>query len=590
MNIRTQAIGLVFILSAAFIGFTFFDVSATQVRGIRVIEELSHRSGKLGAYKALIIGINEYADPKIPDLDNAVNDATKIAGLLKTKYGFQFQMLLNERATKKAIYKALRKLVKTSKAADSVLIYFAGHGDLDRTYDDGWWIPADARAGEPVTYFENVQIQKAMRSLKSRHVLLISDSCFSGTLFGKSRDMPPVIDDKYYLSLYNEKSRWGITSGNRTPVSDAGSGGHSVFAYHLIKALSQNAKPFLSTQEVYTDIAPIISNNSEQTPLCRPIRGTGDQGGEFIFIAAGKRQVPPKAEPEPLSTQPKTDPSLELAFWQSIRNSQDPDMFRAYLDEYPDGKFTRLAQLKIGKLILAKPAADDATPRVSEMSQPDTFAPSEAPEKVSATAKLYVVTTPAQARVRILNIQPKFRQGIELEPGHYHIEVSTTGYKTHYEWIQIRHSEPKHMTVALAKKSKTRAYPPTVQDQTPTPSGIESASMDRTSASDHLPAHVVEYVNQIRSGNDLQIRRAAKGILRSKLTHSAIMEAAREELLKGYLIKVRDRYHIDAMAYLCRILGSSGNPRYKATLQQVAQSGTHRKLRKYASKNATFLP
>ena len=142
--------------------------------------------------------------------------------------------------------------------------------------------------------------------MKARHVLLISDSCYSGTLFGQARAMPQVIDDKYYLNLYNEKSRWGMTSGNKTPVSDRGTGNHSVFAYQLLKELRKSEKPYISTQEIYTRIAPIVSNNSEQTPLCRPIRNTGDQGGEFIFVASSgravsmKKSISVKAEPAQL--------------------------------------------------------------------------------------------------------------------------------------------------------------------------------------------------------------------------------------------------------------------------------------------------
>jgi hypothetical protein len=209
-----------------------------------------------------------------------------MAELLRERYGFQVKLLLNQKATKEAIYHALRNLASSSKPDDSVLIYYAGHGDLDRTYDDGWWIPADAKGGNSVTYLDNGQVQKSMRSMKARHVLLISDSCYSGTLFGQTRAMPKVIDDKYYLNLYNEKSRWGMTSGNKTPVSDKGTGDHSVFAYQLLKELRKNEKPYISTQEIYTRIAPIVGNNSEQTPLCRPIRNTGDHGGEFIFVAS----------------------------------------------------------------------------------------------------------------------------------------------------------------------------------------------------------------------------------------------------------------------------------------------------------------
>jgi hypothetical protein len=266
--------------------FALAGLSTGAERGIRVkrINDLSHESGKLGEYKALIIGINDYKGAKVPDLETPINDATALAKILKEKYGFKVQLLLDRDATREAIYRGLRRLAASTKSNDSVLIYFAGHGDLDRTYDDGWWIPADAIGGNPLTYLDNVQVQKAMRSMKARHVLLISDSCYSGTLFGKARSMPPVIDDKYYLSLYSEKSRWGMTSGNKTPVSDQGTGGHSVFAYQLLKELEESDKPFLSTQEIYTRIAPVIANNSEQTPLCRPILNTGHHGGVFFFV------------------------------------------------------------------------------------------------------------------------------------------------------------------------------------------------------------------------------------------------------------------------------------------------------------------
>ena len=108
---------------------------------IKNINELSHKNGKLGKYKALIIGINDYESSVIPDLETPINDATAIAKVLKEKYGFEVKLLLDQEATREAIYKELRSLAVSRKSNDSVLIYFAGHGDLDRTYDGGWWIP-----------------------------------------------------------------------------------------------------------------------------------------------------------------------------------------------------------------------------------------------------------------------------------------------------------------------------------------------------------------------------------------------------------------------------------------------------------------
>ena len=393
-------------------------LSIDASRGIKItsIKDLSHRSGKLGEFKALVIAINDYQDTKVPNLETPINDATAIAKVLKEKYGFKVELLFDRNATRAAIYQKLRSLASSTKPNDSVLIYFAGHGELDRTYDDGWWIPTDATGGNPVTYLSNVQVQMAMRSMKARHVLLISDSCYSGTLFGKSRALPPVIDDKYYLGLYNEKSRWGMTSGNKEPVSDVGSVGHSVFAYQLLKELKRNVKPFISIQEIYTRIAPIISNNSEQTPLCRPIRNTGDQGGEFVFVAAVTTGQAAKESIPDESKFQKDTMDKDVMFWQSIQGSDDPALFQAYLQRFPNGTFVPIAKRKLEILKSKK--------EVASISPEDTK-PKVDPKNMKS--RLFVATEPENARVRILNIKPKFQQGIELDAGSYHIEVAAEG-------------------------------------------------------------------------------------------------------------------------------------------------------------------
>lgn len=284
----------IIILSCCFIllSIAWSALVLADERGIiKTQRDLTHSGGKLGEYKALIIGINNYEDKAIPDLKTALNDAKGIEKILRERYGFKTKMLLDGKATRDEIYSSLRNLVSDSTPSDSILIYFAGHGEIDKIMGDGWWVPVDAKGGKPASYLDNTHVQKTMRSMKARHVLLISDSCYSGTLFGESRSLPPIINDKYYLSMYNEKSRWGMTSGNKTPVSDEGTEGHSVFAYQLIKELTKNDKPYLSSQELYTQIAPIVSNNSEQTPLCKPIRDTGDMGGNFVFISTVSEPV-----------------------------------------------------------------------------------------------------------------------------------------------------------------------------------------------------------------------------------------------------------------------------------------------------------
>jgi hypothetical protein len=54
------------------------------------------------------------------------------------------------------------------------------------------------------------------------------------------------------------------------------------------------------------------------------------------------------------------------------------------------------------------------------------------------TGRLYVETVPENARVRIMNIKPKFYPGIELEPGRYQVEVSAEGYEPVMEILELR--------------------------------------------------------------------------------------------------------------------------------------------------------
>jgi TolB-like protein len=98
---------------------------------------------------------------------------------------------------------------------------------------------------------------------------------------------------------------------------------------------------------------------------------------------------------------------------------------------------------------------------------------------------------------------------------------------------------------------------------------------------------VARYINMLRSGDVTKKRAAARIIYKDKLysRHPELLEVVSEELLKGYNINVRDKNHVDAMAWLCNVLGASRQTGYKATLEEVARETRSRKLKKYAKKN-----
>ena len=41
------------------------------------------------------------------------------------------------------------------------------------------------------------------------------------------------------------------------------------------------------------------------------------------------------------------DTAVELSFWESVRASDNPDMYEAYLEKYPNGEFVPLAKVRL---------------------------------------------------------------------------------------------------------------------------------------------------------------------------------------------------------------------------------------------------
>lgn len=238
-----------------------------------------------GKYYALIIGIDDYSG-EWQHLNNAVNDAKSVEELLKSKYYFHvFRTLYNEQATRKNIIRELEWLMENVTEEDNVFIYYSGHGDYKENLQKGFWVPVDAKTSSTTNYISNGDLTTFLGGIKAKHTLLISDACFSGDIFrGKTMVIPYEESDKYYTQVHNKKSRKAITSGGIEPVMDAGSDGHSVFAYYFLKSLRENGLTYYDASQLYNNLYIPVVNNSEQTPMFRPVRNTGDEGGQFIFF------------------------------------------------------------------------------------------------------------------------------------------------------------------------------------------------------------------------------------------------------------------------------------------------------------------
>jgi hypothetical protein len=233
---------------------------------------------KGGKYYALIIAIENYRDPNINDLDNAIEDAQELYKTLLEQYTFDkenMEMLVDP--TREEMIIKLDILAKTVTPKDNLLIFYAGHGHLDKNSEIGYWLPADAKASNTANWFRNSTVRDYISSINSNHTLLIADACFTGSIFKTRRAFTSsaVAIEK----LYSLPSRKAMTSGTLEEVPDK-----SVFIEYLIKRLKENQEIYLSSESLFTSFRTAVMNNSPNLPQYGEINNTGDEGGEFIFI------------------------------------------------------------------------------------------------------------------------------------------------------------------------------------------------------------------------------------------------------------------------------------------------------------------
>ena len=233
-------------------------------------------------YYALIIGNNNYE--KLEDLDNAVNDAKDLEKVLKEKYGFKTTLLIDEKSDETE--NAIIKFTQNRDKNDNILIYYAGHGELIKKQKRGYWLPTDAGSTQDSKWLSNNNIKDLIASSDAKHILLIVDSCFSGSLMRGSGENKSV--EKLTPSAVERfkklKTRLVMTSGGNEFVADGiENSKNSVFAEPLIKALKDN-NDVIRSIELFQTVQNYVINNADQTPNHSLIHGTGHNGGEFLFF------------------------------------------------------------------------------------------------------------------------------------------------------------------------------------------------------------------------------------------------------------------------------------------------------------------
>ena len=234
---------------------------------------------------ALIIATDNYDNWE--DLSNPINDAKRIEGILKEKYGFITDLVLNP-ALEDINDKLYDYNSKKFNPQDQLLIFVAGHGYYDETLDEGYLVASNSLKNDrgKTSYLSHHILRSRIENIKCEHIMLVMDVCFGGTIdpkMQKTRGAELAFEDTQFLvKKLTKRTRKFLTSGSKEYVPDGEPGKHSPFAEKFIMALNEiggSQGRVMSTAQMVPYFLRLSTD-----PRFGSF-GSDDSGSDFIFVA-----------------------------------------------------------------------------------------------------------------------------------------------------------------------------------------------------------------------------------------------------------------------------------------------------------------
>jgi hypothetical protein len=233
---------------------------------------------------AVLFGLDRYQDKRIPQLVNAVSDANAVGEVLTQHLGYETRVVRN--ASKAEMLAQLNRLVEEATVDDSVMVYFAGHGETVDSTGLGYWIPSDADAEMPAGWISNADVSRVLSRIRSRQIAVLADSCYSGAFVSEAA-VPTEPTETRMEDFRQRRAVTVMSSGSNEPVADTGKDGHSVFAWNLMKQLRgvQNSRP---GADLFADVRTAVERELPQSPLYGASVVAGhEKGADFLFLRPG---------------------------------------------------------------------------------------------------------------------------------------------------------------------------------------------------------------------------------------------------------------------------------------------------------------
>lgn len=232
--------------------------------------------------KIIAIAIDEYSNEPVKNLSNCLNDINSIIGILTSQYEYDSKnseitlFAEPQQTTLSFLYKSLNQEFFNALGSDSILIIHAGHGEYNPHLKTGYWCCSDSKFDDPTTWFDINILLSFFANSKAKHIALISDSCFSGSIFNRNRGGGEN-------ALIGKKSIQALTSGGLEKVSDGSANDNSPFNKAIQLTLKSNELEFLSFNQFCESTIKNFSPNRIQTPEYGSLNIQGDEGGTYAF-------------------------------------------------------------------------------------------------------------------------------------------------------------------------------------------------------------------------------------------------------------------------------------------------------------------
>ncbi len=199
-----------------------------------------------GDVYAVIIGIGDYQDERIPDLRFTEHDAQEFSNVLTDpRYGGvppqHVKLLLHDEATYRNIKTAIGKwLRRKAGKEDTVIIYYSGHGAPEN--GDTYWVTHEAEIENLfATALDNNDIADMLARLESRRVITFLDACYSAATVNRS-DQTRNLQTEIPWASFAGEGRVTLSASDGTQLSlELDEFQHGVFTYYLLEGLKGGA-------------------------------------------------------------------------------------------------------------------------------------------------------------------------------------------------------------------------------------------------------------------------------------------------------------------------------------------------------------